>query len=112
LNALALPGLTFRPAVFNPMTDFFHGQLCSGVRLMVTDPKAVRPVDLFVQAACLFRELWPKEFQPRWDEIARVTGSTDFQRLYEANKPASEILDLFHQSADQFSKDRQPYLLY
>ena len=112
LNALALPGLTFKAATFTPATDFFRGQLCSGVRIKVTDPKAVRPVDLFVQVACLIRELWPKEFQPRWEEVARVTGSQDFQHLYESNKPAAEILDVFHKSAEQFDKDRQPYLLY
>jgi len=112
LNALQLPGLQFKAASFTPATDANQGRLCAGVRIKVTDPKAVRPVDLFVQICCLIRELWPKDFQPRWDEVARVTGSQDFEHLYEANRPAVEILDLFHKSAEQFAKDRQPYLLY
>jgi uncharacterized protein YbbC (DUF1343 family) len=112
LNALQLPGFKFKAAAFTPASDADAGQPCSGVRIKVTDPKAVRPVDLFVQIACLIRELWPKDFQPRWEEVARVTGSQDFEHMYEANKPAAEILDLFHKSAEQFTKDRQPYLLY
>jgi uncharacterized protein YbbC (DUF1343 family) len=112
LNALHLPGLKFSAATFTPASDVYPGQTCSGVQIEVTDPDAVRPVDLFVQVSCLIRELWPRDFQPRWEEVARVTGSQDFEHLYEANRPAAEILDLFHKSADVFSKERQPYLLY
>ena len=112
LNALQLPGFKFTATTFTPVSDAYLGQLCSGVRIKVTDAKAARPVDLFVQIACLIRELWPKDFVPRWEEVARVTGSQDFEHLYEANQPAAEMLDLFHKSADQFGKDRQPFLLY
>ncbi len=112
LNDLQLPGLQFSPTLFTPASDVYQGQLCSGVRIKITDPKGVRPVDLFVQISCLIRELWPKDFKPRWDEVARVTGSQDFEHLYIQNKPASEILDLFHKSSDEFAKERQPYLLY
>jgi uncharacterized protein YbbC (DUF1343 family) len=112
LNDLKLPGLRFSPVEFTPASDWYAGQLCHGVRIKVVDLELVRPVDLFVQLSCLLRELCPKNFLPRWDEVARVTGSQDFQHLYEANKPASEILDVFHKSAAQFEKDRQPALLY
>jgi len=112
LNALRLPGFKFKAVTFVPAGDVYAGQPCSGVRIKVTDPGAIRPIDLFVQVSCLVRELWPKDFQPRWEEVARVTGSQDFEHMYEANKPAAEILDVFHKSAEQFAKDRQPYLLY
>ncbi len=112
LNELALPGLKFTPVLFTPASDAYQGQLCSGVRIWVTDAKVLRPVDLFVQISCLFRELWPKDYQPRWDEVARVTGSQDFEHLFIANKPVADILAVFHKSADDFVKTRQPYLLY
>ena len=112
LNDLQLPGLQFTPTLFTPATDVYQGLLCSGVRIKVTAPNVVRPVDLFVHIACLIRELWPKEFKPRWDEVARVTGSQDFEHLYIENKPAADMLNLFHKSAEDFVKDRQPYLLY
>ncbi len=112
LNDLQLPGLQFSPALFTPTSDNYQGQLCSGVRIKVTDPKAARPVDLFVQIACLIRELWPKGFQPRWEEVELMTGSQDFEHLYTQNKPASDILAVFHKSADDFDKSRSSYLLY
>lgn len=112
LNDLKLPGVLFFQTIFQPEKDLYQGQMCSGVRIKVTNPLTVRPVDIFVHMAVLLRELSPKDFQPRWDEMARVTGSHDFEALYKFNKPAEDILNLFHKSSDQFLKDRQAYLLY
>jgi len=112
LNDLALPGLHFTPVQFTPTADVYKGELCAGVRIHIRDEAAVRPIDLFVYIACLVRELWPKEFQPRWDEVARVTGSQDFEHLYVQNKPPEDILAVFHKDAAEFVKTRDPYLLY
>jgi len=112
LNDLQLPGFQFSSSTFTPTSELYKNQICYGIKIKVLDPKSVRPIDLFVQIACAVRELWPKDFQPRWDEVARVTGSSDFEHLYIQNKPAADILAVFHKSADQFAKDRQPYLLY
>jgi uncharacterized protein YbbC (DUF1343 family) len=112
LNALNVPGVLFFQTIFEPEKDLYQGQLCSGVRIKVTHPELVRSVDIFVYMAILLRELSPKDFQPRWDEMARVTGSRDFETLYKLNKSADDILALFHKSANQFIRDRQAYLLY
>ncbi len=112
LNLLGIPGVKFYQTIFEPEGDLYAGQLCSGVRMEVTNPSEVRPIDIFVQIACLLRELSPKDFQLRWDEVARVTGSHDFETQYKANKTAADILEVFHKSSDQFLKDRAPYLLY
>ncbi len=112
LNDLSLPGFRFQAVTFTPQADLYQGQLCSGVRIQVLDAKLARPIDLFVQASCWIRELWKKDFQPRWDEVARMTGSQDFQHLFLQDKPAAEILEVFHRSAERFAKTRQSYLLY
>ncbi|MFA5975560.1 MAG: DUF1343 domain-containing protein [Elusimicrobiota bacterium] len=112
LNQLKLPGVTFLPTIFSPEKDLYESRLCSGVRIVVIDPQQVRPVDLFAQIACLLRELSPKDFQLRWLEVARVTGSQDFEHLYQQNRPAAEILEVFHKSAEQFLSDRKAFLLY
>lgn len=112
LEALKLPGLKFQPVTFTPSEDLYAGKSCSGVRIKVTDPKAVRTIDLFVYIVTLVREFWPKELEPRWDEVALVTGSKEFQKMYEENKSALEIIQVFHQSADAFVASRQTFLLY
>jgi uncharacterized protein YbbC (DUF1343 family) len=112
LNALQMPGVRFTHTVFEPGEDPYVGHLCSGVRVEVVDPRLIRPVDIFIQMACALREMYPDRFVLRWDEIARVTGTHDFEILYKAGKTAADIQDVFHKSADTFSKNRKTYLLY
>jgi uncharacterized protein YbbC (DUF1343 family) len=112
LNHLRLPGVTFSSATFKPSKDLYANKLCKGVRIHVTDPHAVRPVDWFVHASIILRDLSRKDYHLRWDEIARVTGSRDFESLYKSGRSAKDILDVFHKSAEKFKEERKPYLLY
>jgi uncharacterized protein YbbC (DUF1343 family) len=112
LNELTLPGVKFKRTWFTPTKELYAGQLCSGVTINVVDPERVRPVDIFVQIALLLRELYPNDFQLRWDEIARVTGTGDFEKMYRNNQSAADILNAFNKSAAEFAKDRDKYLLY
>ncbi len=112
LNSLQLPGLSFEAATFTPTSDLYQGQACSGVKITLANASLVRPVDLFVQASCILRDLGLKDYQPRWPEVALVTGSQDFEHLFIQNKSAAEILEIFRKSAEEFAKTRQPFLLY
>lgn len=112
LNTLVLPGIKFKRAVFTPDQELYEGQECEGVRIQVTNPASVRTGDLFIHIACVLRELYPNAFQLRWDEVARVTGTFDFERMYKNNQPPADLLDLFHKSAGRFANEREKYLLY
>jgi uncharacterized protein YbbC (DUF1343 family) len=112
LNGAKLAGMRFEAVRFTPATDRYAGEECSGVRVVVTDPKAARPVDVFVHAACLLREASPADFQPRWAELPRVTGSAEFERLYKAGTPAAEILASWTPRLDGFRAARRSVLLY
>ncbi len=54
LNRLALPGVRFDPTSFTPTADRYANVVCDGVRLVVTDRDAIRPVTV---ALALAREL-------------------------------------------------------
>lgn len=112
LNGLALPGVRIEPAQFMPTSDEYKGQLCSGVRFRVIDAHALRPVDLFIRIAFLLRDMNGRDFQPRWEEILRVTGSRDFEYAYKTGKSPDSILAMAHKSAAHFEDERKPYLLY
>jgi uncharacterized protein YbbC (DUF1343 family) len=62
--------------------------------------------------ACLLRDLSPKEFQPRWAEMPRVMGSSDFETWFKAGESAEIILERIHKSADDFKEQRKDFLLY
>ncbi len=112
LNAVRLPGVRFRSASFLPASDRYKGERCYGVRVTVTDPRAVRPVDVFVNAACFIRDARPRKFLPRWAEMPRVVGSRDFERGFAAGETPAALLRPFHDSAEAFRQKREAALLY
>jgi len=57
-------------------------------------------------------DLYPDDFKPRWDEVARVTGSTHFKDMIERGQSAETITVQIHDAARKFEEARRPYLLY
>ena len=112
LNFLGLSGVKFKPVRFTPKNDLYKGEVCKGVEVRITDRNSARPVDVFIDAFTILRELYPKKFEPRWPEVERVTGSGKLKQMLEAGHTAETILVLVHQSAQDFEKSREPYLLY
>jgi uncharacterized protein YbbC (DUF1343 family) len=112
LAKIKLPGFKFKAAVFVPKSDRYKGTKCYGVRVAVTDSRRARPVDLFVHAACLLRDLSPKDFAPRWDEMPRVVGSAAFEAWFKAGESPAVILTRVHESAAVFREEREPFLIY
>ena len=115
MNALGLPGLNFAPAYFRPEWGKHAHQSCGGVRIHVTDEKAVRPVALGVWLICTLRQLFPVDFAfnppasgKRW-HIDLASGNTD---LRDGVLGAPEILEKWEREAQAFLPIRQKYLLY
>ena len=65
LNRAAVPGAAFAKASFTPASSAYHGLACSGVRITVSDRRALDPVRLGVEVALAIRRLYPTEWQPR-----------------------------------------------
>lgn len=112
LNFLNLSGVEFKPIQFVPQSDLYQGMLCEGVKIVIKDRNLVRPVDIFIQAFCALRDVYPGQFRPRWEEIERVVGSKKIRQMLEQNQSAETVLFFIHNRAVQFEQDRAPYLLY
>ncbi|MBL8023067.1 MAG: DUF1343 domain-containing protein [Elusimicrobia bacterium] len=112
LSKKKLRGVRFKAVVFRPKTDRYKKRKCYGVRVIITNPKTVRPVDIFVHAVCALRDISPKDFKPRWAEMPRVVGSSDFEVWFNAGESPETILNRVHESAAGFSEERKPFLLY
>lgn len=63
LNALALPGVRFRPHVFTPMDAKYHNLRCGGVQVHVTDRNMFRPVAMGVHLLAALRAQDPERFE-------------------------------------------------
>ncbi len=112
LSFIIIPGLEVEAVKFTPKSDLYKGQVCGGIKVTIRDSHEARPFDLFVQTFMLLRELYPKQFVPRWPEIARVTGSDKFKEMVDLGHSAEAMLEIIHRQAEKFQEDVKPYLLY
>ncbi len=112
LNLANLPGFEFEAVQFKPKDDLYRGETCRGVKIKVTDREKARPIDLFINAFMILRELYPQNFEPRWTEIERVTGSGRLKKMIEMKYTAETILEVYRGKANDFVKSRKKVLLY
>ena len=120
LNALALPGVRWRPAAFTPWHGRAHvGVPCGGVQLHPTDRAAFRPVAAAVHLLATARRLAPEEFgwRPPWAEgalrpIDLLAGTPRLRETLDAGAPPAEIVASWAPGLARFAATRRPYLLY
>jgi len=121
MNRLALQGVHFRPATFEPTFQKHAKTPCGGCQIHVTDRKAFAPVAV---GAALLREFHgsaPKQFawrQPPYEyehdklPIDILAGSSQLREQVEAQVPLSEIVASWKDGEDGFRELREKYLLY
>lgn len=72
MNALCLPGVTFRAMTFTPMFNKHAGQTCRGVELHITDREAYRPFETMLHMFRHFKK-YP-EFEMKRQGMALRLG--------------------------------------
>ena len=70
LNQRAIPGVRFEPQKFIPDSGLYKGELCEGVRVVVTDRKAVQAVLMGMEIASALGKLYPGEIRSRENDRA------------------------------------------
>lgn len=105
-------GVEFSVQDYTPTKSVFAGQACRGVRIVVTDRDAVRPLAVFRHLALALRDLHPKEFEWRWDEVKRMVGVDEFRLLWETGAGDEAFLALFDKGPRDFDSSRRSVLLY
>jgi uncharacterized protein YbbC (DUF1343 family) len=121
MNAEQLPGVYFRPAVFEPTFQKYAKQACGGAQLHVTNREAFRPVITGAALIHTFRRLAPEKFawrQPPYEyehdklPIDILAGSDVLRRQIEQEMPIREIAQSWSEDEQAFARLRQRYLLY
>ena len=121
LNAAGLPGVFFRPAVFEPTFQKHAKQACGGCQIHVTDRRAFKPV--LVGAALIgafhraapSQPLWrqpPYEYEHEKMPIDILAGSPRFREQLEAGASAADMADSWRADERAFKELRAEYLLY
>jgi uncharacterized protein YbbC (DUF1343 family) len=121
LTAHGLPGVVFRPLVFEPTFQKHARTTCGGCQIHVTDRRAFRPV---VTGVAVIEELrradpaafaWrppPYEYEARLQPIDILAGSARLRERIEAGETAGAIAASWHDDEARFRTLRAPFLLY
>jgi len=120
LNAKQLPGVVFRPAVFEPTFHKHAKASCGGCQIHVTDRAAFRPVLTGVALLEAFRAAtrtfaWrepPYEYERVKAPFDILAGSSTLREQLEAGVPATEIARSWESSVEEFQRVRGKFLIY
>jgi uncharacterized protein YbbC (DUF1343 family) len=119
LNRLDLPGVRFRPVVFQPSTNKWAGEHCGGVQLHVTDRERFRPVTSGLYVLATARALYPKEFaylesgeNGGRPHIDLLIGSAKVRQALNAGVSVSDLVADWAGALDGFADRRRAYRLY
>ena len=121
LNALDLPGVHFRPAVFEPTFQKHARAACGGCQIHVLDRRAFRPVLTGVAVIAAIRAedpgrfAWrepPYEYEPDKLPIDILAGSPALRLAIEGGVTAREIAASWPAAHADFLAARQRFLAY
>ena len=110
LTAMSLPGIRFEAAEFTPASSIFAKQRCGGVKLIITDRNALRPVAMGVAVALVLHRLYPNDFAI--EKVAPLLRDPATLEAIRADKPLSEIVAMWREDEAAFAARRAKYLLY
>jgi len=121
LNGLGLPGVQFRPALFEPTFHKHAAQPCGGCQIHVTNRSVFRAVETGVAVIEAFRAAGPDAFQ--WREppyeyehvkppIDILYGSSDLREGLERGETAATLAAAWSAEMAGFVDIREKYLLY
>ena len=110
MQRLALAGVRFEPIDFKPTADRFTGELCRGVRIVLTDRTAFDAPRLGVELSVALRRLHPGTFKVR--AMLALLGSRATLAAIEAGETTATIEKLWQPGIQAFIGLRARHLLY
>jgi uncharacterized protein YbbC (DUF1343 family) len=110
LNRKGLRGVRFEPLWFAPTGDAYAQALCGGVRFVVTDRAAIRPVTVAFAVAEALRGRHRDQFKSEAIQNLLVNRSTMWAFL--RGEPLDRVLAWAEMERTSFLKRRAAYLIY
>src|SRR5437667_8246433 len=113
MNAMRLPGIRFETVAFRvaESANKYPGQLLNGVRFILQDRHAYRPLATSLLMIDLIRRLHPDQFQWADSTIERHGGTARLRRAIESGT-LPQLLREWERDQAAFREKRAPYLIY
>lgn len=116
LNALDLPGVRFRPVFFIPSASKFKGEQCGGVQIHVTEPHAVRAVEIGLNLIFTIQETAGEQFRflPAESDGGRpvIDLLTGGSALREGTARVSDLIGQYRTESAGFCERKKEFHLY
>jgi uncharacterized protein YbbC (DUF1343 family)/CubicO group peptidase (beta-lactamase class C family) len=110
LNALDMAGVTFQPINFQPVSSVYSGQKVGGVRLIVTDRDALRPVTVGLTIGRTLMDRYPAQFRAAAIQNLLVNRSTMWALL--RGDSLARLKQWAEADRASFLQRRASYLIY
>jgi uncharacterized protein YbbC (DUF1343 family) len=110
LNARRLPGVSFYPVTFTPVSGPCANEVCSGVGLQLNDRDAFRPVLTGLSIADVLRRVHGEAF--RIDGLDNLLGCPPVRESLLALVSPETIAEGWRDDEGAFQALREKYLLY
>jgi uncharacterized protein YbbC (DUF1343 family) len=116
-----LPGCFLRPLMFEPTSNKWAGQICSGFQIHVTDPAVFRPyrtsLALLQASVLLYPDLFQYKEPPYEYEYERlpmdlILGDKEVRTALEQGRSLLDLENSWRDDLEDFDKLRQEVFLY
>ncbi len=119
LNALALPGVRFRPTSFTPSFSKHEGKACGGVQIHVIDRDGYQPFLTGVAVVKTLHDLYPQQFRFQSDApgaapgfFDKLAGNAWLREMIENGDSLEAMQARWQPELRRFEAVRGRYLLY
>jgi uncharacterized protein YbbC (DUF1343 family) len=110
LNRRAIPGVRFEPEKFTPDSGLHKGELCEGLRVVLTARDELQTMRMGVEIAVALSKLYPDKFGTK--KIVELVGNAaTIKQVVEGGDPAA-IMASWDKDLESFRRVRAKYLLY
>ncbi len=119
LNALALPGVRFRPTSFTPSFSKHEGKACGGVQIHVIDREGYQPFLTGLAVVKTLHDLYPQQFRFQSDApgatpgfFDKLAGNAWLREMIENGDSLEAMQARWQPELRRFEAVRGRYLLY
>ena len=118
LNQQHIKGVRFKSVDFKPKSlpwatnPKYEGEICHGVRIVVTDRNEFKPVEMGVYLLWALRKLYPDSLKIRPLALDRLAGTPVIREMIYEGKHPEEIISSWQKQTEEFSRFRKKFLLY
>jgi uncharacterized protein YbbC (DUF1343 family) len=110
LNRRAIPGVRFEPEKFTPDSGLYKGELCEGVRVVLTDRDKLQAMRMGIELVNALGKLYPHKFETA--KMIELLGNAETSKqLMDGGDPAA-IVASWNKDLEAFGKVRAKYMLY